>query len=248
MQSHAADTFQKATSSRPEISLLMTNGTENRTTDILYMDAATTGWDNGYDSSIFEGVENTFQLYTQAVENGTGRNLGIQSLPTANYENMIVPVGLKATTEKELTFAVNATNLPEGLMVFLEDRVNNTIVRLDETGSTLNVSLDADQNGTGRFYLRTSMEDITQTLNVDGVHMNNVHVFMAANRTSRVTGLNSEQTQVRIHSILGKTILDQQMGRNNSINMTVPGYVKPGIYIVSVITENGSINKKLFIQ
>ena len=55
MQSHAADTFQRSTN-RPEINITMTNGTDTRHTDIFYIDGTTTGFDNGYDSSIFEGL------------------------------------------------------------------------------------------------------------------------------------------------------------------------------------------------
>ena len=59
----------------------MTDGTDTRGADIFYIEGTTTGFDNGYDSSIFEGAANEFAIYTHAVANGNGRNLGIQSLP-----------------------------------------------------------------------------------------------------------------------------------------------------------------------
>ena len=246
MQSHAPDTFQKGTSSRPEISLTMNNGTENSTAEILYLDGATTGWDNGYDSSIFEGLENAFQGYTQVVENGTGKKLGIQSLPNAAYENSIIPIGLKATAGNELTFALNAKNLPEGMMVFLEDRVHNTTTRLDETDSAFKTTLDADLNGVGRFYLLTSSTD--QTLSVDDASLSRAHVFMSANRTLKITGLQSDKAVLKIHSILGKTIIDATLKSGASMQFKLPSHIKQGVYIVSVTTKNGSTTKKIFIQ
>ena len=246
MQSHPADTFQKGASSRPEISLLINNGIENSTAEILYLDGATTGWDNGYDSSIFEGLENAFQLYTQTVENGAGRKLGIQSLPNADYENSIIPIGLKATAGNELTFALNAKNLPEGMMVFLEDRLHNTTTRLDETDSTFKITLDADQDGVGRFYVLTSSTD--QTLSVDDASLSRAHVFMSENRTLKITGLQSDKAALKIHSIVGKTIIDATLKSAASMQFKLPSHIKQGIYIISVTTENGSTTKKIFIQ
>ena len=79
MQSHqGSDSFQRLTT-RPEIELTLSNGTATRNADIYYLEGTTTGWDNGYDSSIFGGVANEFAIYTHTVANGNGRNLGIQS-------------------------------------------------------------------------------------------------------------------------------------------------------------------------
>ena len=83
MQSHqGTDSFQRLTT-RPEIVLTLSNGTAIRNADIYYIEGTTTGWDNGYDSSIFGGVANEFAIYTHAVANGNGRDLGIQSLPNS---------------------------------------------------------------------------------------------------------------------------------------------------------------------
>ena len=246
MQSHATDTFQKGTSSRPEISLFMNNGTANRTAKILYLDNATTGWDNGYDSSIFEGLEHTFQVYTQVVENDTSKKLGIQALPNTAYENRIIPIGVKALATSILTFSVNAQNLPEGMMVFIEDRSNNTFTRLDEANSTFKTVLNTDQDGIGRFYLITSSTD--QTLSVDDLRLSRRHVFMSENSTLKITGIQSDKAIVKIHSILGKTIINKTLKRTASMQIKLPSHVTQGIYIVSVTTEHGSTTKKIFIQ
>ena len=83
MQSNqGTDSFQRLTT-RPEIVLTLSNGTAIRNADIYYIEGTTTGWDNGYDSSIFGGVANEFAIYTHAVANGNGRDLGIQSLPNS---------------------------------------------------------------------------------------------------------------------------------------------------------------------
>ena len=112
MQSHSADTFLTPNSNRPEINLTLTNESETRAADIYYIDGTTTGFDNGYDSSIFGGFENEFAIYTHEVTTDSGRNLGIQSLPDNDYENMIIPVGINATSGMTISISASSVNLP----------------------------------------------------------------------------------------------------------------------------------------
>lgn len=248
MQRHASYSFEKGASHTPEISITIDNGAEKRTTTILYFDHATTGWDNGYDSSIFEGIENTFSIYTQTVAHGNDRKLGTQSLPATYDENSMVAIGLIATVDRNLTFSVQVKNVPKRLMVFLEDRLKNTIVRLDESGSAFETSLDADQNGIGRFYLRTSTEDITQTLARDAINLNQAHVFLEENNLLKITGVQSKKARLKIYTILGKTIINLALKSASSMQFKVPKHVQGGIYIVSITTEFGTLNKKIFLN
>ena len=87
MQSHQSDSFQRSTATRPEINLMLSNDTDTRSTDIFFIEGTTTGWDNGYDSSIFGGTANSFAIYTHLVSDSEGQNLGIQSLPETDIEN-----------------------------------------------------------------------------------------------------------------------------------------------------------------
>ena len=113
MQSHSADTFQR-TVAKPEVELSLSNGKASRTASIYYIDGTTTGFDNGYDSSIFGGFDNDFSIYTHAVANGTGRNLGIQSLPKGEYQNMIIPVGVIAESGSSLEFSASFRKFTRG--------------------------------------------------------------------------------------------------------------------------------------
>jgi hypothetical protein len=243
MQSHIVDTFQKGGSNRTRVQLQMTDGTANSSTNLVYLDGVTTGWDNGYDSSIFEGVENSFQVYTQAVANSNGRKLGIQSLPDNNYEEMIVPIGIKATAGKALTFAVNASNLPEGLMVFLEDRLNDTRVRLDEAGSSYAVTLDSNQNGVGRFYIHTSQN----ALSIDNVALNSVSIFKATATTLRVTGLQQGKASLSLFNVLGKQVMNTSFEATASKDIYLPKLAK-GIYFAQVQTAAGKLSKQIIIE
>jgi hypothetical protein len=242
MQSHqGTDTFQRSTNDRPEIILVMTDGTLTRDTDIYYIDGTSTGFDNGFDSSIFSGIPTEFIIYTQAVANGNGRDLGIQSLPDNDFENMIIPVGIKATSGKNITISASAFNLPTGINVYLEDKNDGSFTLLDSS-SDFTTTLDSDLNGIGRFFLHTS----SQALSVDEINLNNISMY-TANNNLRVVGVQNGTAQVRMYNILGKQVMTSSFEGTGADDITLPN-LRAGVYIVQLETETGKLNKKVIIE
>lgn len=243
MQSHqSTSTFQRTTTTRPEINLSMSVGSSTRDADIFYIDGTTTGFDNGYDSSIFGGVVNELAIYTQAVANGTGRNLGIQSLPDNDYENMVIPVGIIATNGAEITIAANATNLPAGINVYLEDKDDSSFTLLDGS-SNFTTTLTSDLNGIGRFYIHTS----SSALSIDDVNLENISIYTSNNNNLRIVGVQSGNAQVKIYNILGKQVLSTSFEGTGVNDISLPN-VRAGVYIIQLETENGTLNKKVIIE
>ncbi|MBG7611625.1 hypothetical protein IU405_05115, partial [Polaribacter sp. BAL334] len=152
-QTATGDAFQKT--AKPEITLNMTDGSNNRFAKIYYLDNATTSFDNGYDGETFGGVVNTVDVFTHLVANSEGKKYQVQSLPNSDFENMVVPVGIKAAAGKEITFSAEAMNIPDGFNVYLEDRAANTVTLLSEANATYKVTLGESLDGIGRFYLHT---------------------------------------------------------------------------------------------
>jgi len=241
MQSHSSDTFQKTTT-RPEVALTLSNGAASRTSSIFYIDGATTGFDNGYDSSIFGGLANEFSIFTHAVANGSGRNLGIQSLPDSNFENMIIPVGVIADSSSALEFSARLENLPEGIKVFLEDKEENTFTRLDALNASHKITTTSILNGVGRFYLHTAKS----VLSIADATLDNVSVFTVHN-SLRIVGLQQGKTSIKLFNILGKLILNTAFEANGMKNISLPRLAK-GIYIVQLETAEGTLNKKIILE
>ena len=243
MQSHqGTDSFQRHTT-RPEIELTLSNDTATRNADIYYIEGATTGWDNGYDSSIFGGVANEFAIYTHTVANGNGRDLGIQSLPPNNYENMIVPVGVNAESGTPITIDVSTNNFPSGINIYLEDKQDNSFTLL-EAGSNFSLTPENSLSGIGRFYLHTT----SGVLSADDFGINNnVSIYTSSNENLRIVGVQNGTATVQLYNILGKEVLKTSFEGNgvNDINLnTIP----MGIYIVKIATKNGTLNRKIIIQ
>ena len=170
----------------------------------------------GYDSSIFGGIENTFEIFTHAVANGTGKNLGIQSLPDSDFINTQIPVGIIASNGTEITISASSVNLPTGINVYLEDKDNNSFTLLDAT-SDFATTLSSDMNGIGRFYLHTTT---ASTLSTDNFDLSNVSIYTSDRNNLRIAGIQDRTVNVRIYNILGKQILTSSFEGNgvNDVN------------------------------
>ena len=247
MTSHVnSDSFQKSAvkkTSRPEIKLFINDGTASKHTDIYYINGTTTGFDNGYDGTIFGGASVSFKVFTGLVSDSQGEKLGIQSLPDSGYENMTIPVGVIAEANTEITFTANTTNIPSGLKVFLEDRETNTFTRLDEANGEYKVTLSQDVNDVGRFYLHTT----AAALSVPEVHLENVSVYTTHATNIRIEGIALGKTQMKLVNMLGKEVLQQNFSSNGVSDIAIPKLAR-GIYIVQLNTEKGKLNKKIIID
>ena len=243
MQSHqGTDSFQRLTT-RPKIVLTLSNGTAIRNADIYYIEGTTTGWNNGYDSSIFGGVTNEFAIYTHAVANGNGRNLGIQSLPPNNYENMIIPVGINAEAGTSITIDATTNSFPEGINIYLEDKQDNSFTLL-EADSNFSFTPENNLDGIGRFYLHTTSGVLSAN---DFATNTNISIYTSSKDNLRIAGVQNGTATVRLYNILGKEVLKTSFV-GSGVNDIKVNAIPVGIYIVKLTTENGTLNRKIIIQ
>ena len=227
---------------RFEINLSVANGKLNRTTSIKYIDNMTTSFDNGYDSSVFGGYASELEIYTGLVEGGSAKKLAIQSLPNANFEDMIVPVGVTAAANSEITFTAKALNVPTGYKVFLEDRSNNTFTRLDEANSKYTATV-TEKSTDGRFYVHAR----SSALSLDAELLNSVSIYKSNASTLRVVGLSQGNSTISLYNVLGKQVMSSKFNANGVKEISLPKLAK-GVYIVQLETENGKLNKKIVLE
>nr|WP_298992030.1 T9SS type A sorting domain-containing protein [uncultured Polaribacter sp.] len=243
MQSHqSTEVFNK--SSRPEIKVFITNSSNSDNTELYYINGTSTGFDNGYDSSIFGGGDNSFIIYSGLVTNSQGEKLAIQSLPDSDYENMVIPIGINADSGLNIEFTIEALNLPNGINVYLEDRLKDTYTRLDETNSNYSITLTEKTNGFGRFYLHTKS---SSALSTNDITLEGANIYQLDKNSLRVTGINSDVASIKIYSILGKQVLDHSFSSKGNSDISLPN-LNTGVYIVQVATEKGKINKKIVLK
>lgn len=240
-QTSSGNAFQK--SAKTELKILMTDGTNNRFAKIYYLDNATKGFDNGYDGETFTGIENSLDVYTKLLSEDNGKNYQIQSLPSSDFENMVISVGVKAASGKEVTFAAEALNLPEGINVFLEDRITNTFTQLNKIDGKYTTIVDSNITES-RFYIHTTTSSV---LNTDEEILNTISIYNTNNSNLRITGLKKGKTTLKLYNLLGKQILNSTFNKEGLKDLSLPKFAT-GIYIVQLETEAGKLNKKITLK
>lgn len=244
MQDHQTDTFQRSMTNTGSVVLEMTNGAESKKSTIAYRSDASTEFDGGLDSSIFDlfSSSNTFEFYTQLVENNFGRKIEIQSLPDSNYESMIIPIGFKGSNGDVIEISADVTGLPSDYFVFIEDKNDNSFTSIRANGDTYTTTLTSDTNGVGRLFLH-----VTQSaLSVEGVSpIPQVHMFLKTNNLLQVLGVEKgKEASLKIYNIRGQEMLSTQFIGENSNEISLPR-LNTGLYIIHVYTNQGRTVKKI---
>jgi len=243
MQNHQTSGIFSKTTNDFKIKIIMEDDTRSKTTDIFYLDDKTIEFDNGYDSSIFSGVSNTFAVYTEILSEGEEKNLSIQTLPNSNYENMIIPVGVISKANKEVVFSAEIVNTPPKLEVFLEDRALGIFTHL-KNNATYTVTLNQSLNGTGRFYVHTTQSVLS--IDNDAI-LNSIAIFPTKDSALKITGLKSGKTAISMYNILGKQVLSTSFNANSTNTIDLPE-LTTGIYMVNLQTNEGKITKKIILE
>lgn len=241
LQSHQTGvTFYK--NSSPKITLFLSDGSNSGNTEIEYNANATTSLDRGMDAGTFTGVSSSFGIFSHLITNSEGVDFMRQLLPNSDYENMVVPVGVKVPAGKEIIFTANAQNLPNGIKVYLEDRLNSTFTDLSSNGDYRATSSE-NLNGIGRFYLHTR----SSALSLDDVLLENISIYKTNNSTLRIVGLSQGNSNFKLFNILGKQVMNTSFISNGLKDITLPNLAK-GVYIVQLENDNSKLNKKIILE
>lgn len=239
----AADTFSKSIPFA-NYELFLENNGAVRSTRVFYAENRTTGFDNGSDSSLFLDNDE-FSIFTELVEGSEGQKLEIQTLPDANMESFVVPVGVKALAGSEIIFSIEASNFDENIKITLEDRVANTFTRLDEINSTYKVLAETNLDGVGRFYMHTTQAALSVDTNE---WSSTVQIYKVNNANLRITGLSQGDANIYMYNILGKQVLSTSFDAMGTQDIAIPNDISKGIYLVKLETADGILNKKIILE
>jgi uncharacterized protein YegP (UPF0339 family) len=231
-------------SSKRAITLSIDDGVNVKSTEINYSENKTLGVDPRFDVGTFTGKASSFNIYTQLISDNEGVDFMRQSLPNSDYENMVVPIGIKADVNKEITFSAEVLNLPSGVKAILEDRTANTFTQLDEVNSEYKVTLSEALDGIGRFYLHTkgSALNVNSTLDLE-----TVSIYKTNATTLRIAGLQQGSAKIKLYNVLGKQVLNSSFTSKGVQDISLPK-LSTGVYIVQLQTETGKLNKKIILE
>ncbi len=246
MRTHqSANLFQKVqTTGIPTIVLSADNNNGVITnTEIKYMGGTSLGLDAGFDAGRFGAVGSGFGIYTRLVEDN-GVDFTLQVVPDNTYNTTIIPLGLDATTGTQITFKANATDLPLGKKVFIEDKLLNTFAELNNTDKFYTATLASPSAGIGRFFIHT--QDNLSTLGVSDFTKSKFTLVASPTTNSiKVFGLIEQAGSLEIYDSLGRKIHTAKLQAGTSNELQVPS-MATGVYFVKVkAATSGTYTQKI---
>ncbi|WP_299109308.1 T9SS type A sorting domain-containing protein [uncultured Tenacibaculum sp.] len=243
MQSHqTGNVFSRGgTTIIPSIKIEMTNADRTSTTEVKFLNNTSIDLDPGYDARVFSAQSKAFNLFTKLVSNNNDNNFTLQCLPNSKHEEMVIPLGVSLSEDKELIFKSNATGLPAGMNVFIEDKLTNRFTNVSKESYKVLVS----KNTVDRFYLHMSTKEVIDTME----EVNNELAMFVSNNSLRVlTKEQGQEATVRIFDLLGKEVFRKTF-RSTGINDLNLPEVSTGVYVVKLETEReGGLSRKVIIE
>lgn len=236
MRKHQTQAFYKTSSARPEIRLFLHSGKNKKFTDIFYIDNTTTGFDNGYDSTLYTGVTSNFNVFTKLVNSEQDLDLSIQSVPK-DY-SIVIPIGIIANANQKLNISIAAKNIATGKNVYLEDKKEGIFHLIEDENTFYEFTSDTDLKGAGRFYIHTSSE----TLQTKSSIFNTIDLYYADN-IIYLKNWQLEKGSISVFNLQGKEVLSLNL-KSDSKQIQVNDLSK-GIYIVKVKSNQGVFTKKM---
>lgn len=232
-------TFSKDANSTPYLKLFVEKGTTKVSTHIIFSETATNGFDIGHD--IINFGQSEFDVITQLVDKSDSKRYTIQSITKGDYENQIIPIGLKAKAASEIIFTASAFNLPDDIKMYMEDKEVNKFFDLSDNKNyklTLNESID----GFGRFYAHFSKG----ALNIDKNVVNHIQI-LNQNNFIHIKGIDSGYLNIEIFDMNGKRIFkrDKNVDALNAIDLN---NFSKGVYLVEVSADTRKASKKILIN
>lgn len=217
-------------------------GTEIYETDIYFIDGRTRGLDFGYDAGAFQG--NAEGIFTNLVEENSGVEMAIQSLPYEDFNDVVVPLGIKANSGTQLTISIDeASTLPLAVNVYLEDNVANTFTLLNSKDFIFRPLEDI--NGTGRFFVHYS----STTLSLNNKDKSGLQIFTTANpKLLYVNGKLSDTAILDLFDIQGRLVLTKKLDLYGNSNVIDIESMSTGVYMVKLNIGNLTRTQKVIVR
>ncbi len=156
---------------------------------------------------------------------------------------MIIPIGIHAKSGSEIVFSTENKNIPSGLNVYLEDKINDTFIELNTSEKEYKTTIDTDLNGVGNYYLHTKASSV---LSLGDESQNQITLSNFKNILT-ITGLSEKDIKLEIYSILGKKVFTKQFSSNGSSKIIMPK-LSNGIYIAKLESQSKEITKKIILE
>lgn len=227
----------------PSIDISLVSGKKSKKTTIKFFENTTKGLDPGWDAGSYRDGEPDFSIDTHLVSESQDIDFTLQCLPNSDYESYVIPLSVNSAANQTLVFKATAENLPEGLVVYLEDKLLNTMTSISEFSHEILVT--DNLKGVGRFYVHTK----NSVLNNDDIPLANISVFKTNNNSIRIRGMQAQNnSKFSMYSITGKMILAKEFISQNVNDIELPKILASGVYLVKIVSSQSRVTKKIVIE
>ncbi len=225
--------------------LKLSKAHENVTTSIYFIEGTTRGLDPGYDAAAYSATAVDFALFTNLLEDNTGLDIAIQSLPYEDFNDVVVPLGIKAKAGMDLSISIDElSTLPANINVYLEDTQTNTFTLLND--GPFHFTTTKAKKGVGRFHIHYS----AKTLAVEDMELtDNLRIYTTINpKALFITGQLTKATTANLYDIQGRLVLSKALDSNTTENTIDISSVSTGIYVVKLNNDNQVKTQKVIIK
>ncbi len=226
------------------LKLRLSAGTNTSRTDFYFNPNASLGFDVGYDAAHWGDALPDFALYSILVQDElAGDEIVLQALNSSDLSNVTIPLGMKASQGEQVTFSIAESTIPESVNVYLDDTLSNTSTLLNDSDYV--ITLNSDQNGIGRFFLRYE-EDALSTIenNLDNIKI----VSLKDTDELIVNGQLFENTTLDLYDIQGRKVLSTKLDESLIQNRINVANFNTGVYIVTIKNKTQELTHKVVIE
>ena len=175
---------------------------------LYFSEKSTKSLDKGYDGGKFF-IKNSAYMYTRLLENDRGVDMDIQALPYSDLKDVIIPLGIETESSSiELSFIER--DLSDLYNIFLEDRLNNTIVKFDKK---LKIDLENQVNGHNRFFLHFT-DGLIPELPTD----NDLRIFKNSSSNLSIIGNPNQRYKAKIFDYSGRLVKEAEFIHKSNID------------------------------
>ncbi|MCG1036954.1 T9SS type A sorting domain-containing protein [Polaribacter sargassicola] len=195
----------------------------------------TNNYENGYEAEMWDYNPTDLAL---KIDNNNNNPFVITGIEDFN-PSIIIPLKVRANTNREVTFKVDSFDLDEN--VYLYDAVLDLYFNLSTEPKTLNL-IQGDYND--RFFITFKNDRLS---NIDDFISDEILIF---NDKKEITIQSSSLliSKVIIFNLLGKEI-KSKINTDKSLKLKlIRDNLIAGIYIVKIETDKGTVSKKIIIN
>ncbi|MDC3132592.1 T9SS type A sorting domain-containing protein [Flavobacteriaceae bacterium] len=248
-QSHRTESenFNKAVSTKQHIELSIVQNNVVKKTRLYFHEQGTPKLDKGYDAASYEQSNETFGIHSRLMENDLGTDFSIQTLPSYDDQEFVIPLSIYANKGK-VKVEATINNLPENMALYLEDRLEGTFHELH--ASSFRMNFDEKFNENGRFFLSNfppekPEDEVVQTKTIVPLDLFNID-----SNSLKVVGVEADSSsRIEIYSFNGNKLYETTFYGNDTNEIELPSQIKTGIYVAVLTDEQGKrVIKKITIK